>query len=91
MEQENTIFTLKKSYPCHPKYIGQIRQEFQKIAEKYQIPMGHLFKLELVIDEACMNAIDHGSALDKEKEFDFEIELTNKKITILVKDYGGTI
>ena len=89
MSNEKIMFTFEKSYPCHPKYIQEIRNEFQKIAEKYKIPMAHLFKLELVIDEACMNAIDHGSALNKEQDFDFSIEVSEKKITILVRDYGG--
>ena len=83
------INEVKNSFPCHPRFMGTIRDALQKFADSNDIPMGDRFKLELALDEACMNAIDHGSALNQTMEFDLTLKAYSEKIVILVKDYGG--
>lgn len=83
------ISEIKESFPCHPKHLVNIRKILQDFNEKNNIPVGDRFKLELAVDEACMNAIDHGSALNQTMEFDFWLKLYTDKIVILIKDYGG--
>jgi serine/threonine-protein kinase RsbW len=48
-----------------------------------------LFQLELVMDEACTNAVDHGSTCNKSLEVIITCVISADKLVILVKDFGG--
>lgn len=75
--------------PCHPKYLRLIREYTNKIAKKCKFQAKDIFQLELVMDEACMNAIDHGSSIKMNKTFEISFIIENVRLLILIKDFGG--
>jgi serine/threonine-protein kinase RsbW len=82
-----TKYTLKM--PCHPKYLRIIRNFTSEIAQKCPFTAKDIFQLELVMDEACMNAIDHGSSIKMDRTFEVSFIIENERLLVLIKDFGG--
>lgn len=75
--------------PCQPAYLRSVREVTNQICDHLHLEMKDRFQLELVIDEACMNAIDHGSAIRPDMNFQVSYILEKGRLIILIKDFGG--
>ncbi len=76
-------------FPCHPRHLDEVRSFVAGVWEKLDIPMALRFQLDLVLDEACMNAIDHGSRFSEEMTFSLGIGRRGDDLILLIKDRGG--
>jgi len=83
------LFEKKLVLSCHPRVLAQVKQEFGRIADRFNIPLKARFKLELAIDEACINAIDHGSLINSDMNFEIAFKVYEDRLFIKVKDFGG--
>ncbi|MDP7421984.1 MAG: ATP-binding protein [bacterium] len=77
------------SLPCHPRHLKKAREFVSNILGDIEVSNKERFAIELSLDEASMNAIDHGSAINAEMHFDIRCGLRNGKLILLIKDYGG--
>jgi len=79
----------KISIPCSIKSIPEAKKFVMGIAEEANIPMEMGFKLELSLDEAVMNAIDHGSALKDDQVVEIACLANTNRFIVMITDYGG--
>lgn len=84
MEEVRTI-----TIPCSVKSIPEAKHFVLGIVEERNIPMELSFKLELSLDEAVMNAIDHGSALKEDNVVEISCLANEKRFIVMIKDFGG--
>jgi anti-sigma regulatory factor (Ser/Thr protein kinase) len=83
------------SFPCNLKYVRESKNaliEFlDEITQKHNISFDETLKfyLMLVVDEATVNAIDHGSACKTKFNFNLKFVYENSKILIFITDFGG--
>ncbi|PKK91246.1 MAG: hypothetical protein CVV64_05605 [Candidatus Wallbacteria bacterium HGW-Wallbacteria-1] len=87
VEENHSVFSL--TLPCHPRSLREVRRLTQEIGQKTALDMKDMFQLELVMDEACMNAVDHGSSINPEMKFQVCFRIEKTRIVILVRDFGG--
>ena len=76
-------------FPCHPRYMDEIRQFAARVWDDLGVPQQMRFQLDLVLDEACMNAIDHGSRFSEKMTFSLGITRIEDDLIFLIKDQGG--
>lgn len=74
---------------CNPLTIRKAREQVHKLAAELEFPSRDIFHLELVVDEACVNAIEHGSSSSCSMEIELQFYKTEENLIILVKDFGG--
>src|SRR5438105_2678164 len=79
----------KITIPCTIKSIPEAKKFVMGIAEEASVPMEMSFKLELSLDEAVMNAIDHGSALKDDQVVEIACLANEKRFIVMITDYGG--
>lgn len=79
----------KITIPCAIKSIPQAKKFVMALAEGANIPMEMGFKLELSLDEAVMNAIDHGSALKDDQIVEIACLANEKRFIVMITDFGG--
>lgn len=77
------------SLPCHPRFLKKAREFVSTVLSDIDISNKERFAIELSLDEAAMNAIDHGSAINASMDFEIRCGLRNGKLILLIKDYGG--
>jgi serine/threonine-protein kinase RsbW len=77
------------SIPCNVKKVREIRSILMEFIEEDKFDEEVVFNLQLVMDEAVINAIDHGSANNQKMNVDIYMKLENDMLSIIVKDYGG--
>jgi serine/threonine-protein kinase RsbW len=74
---------------CNPQNIREVRRQVRELADKLNYPSSDRFHLELAVDEACVNAIEHGSSSSCSMIFELEFYKNEHNLIILVKDFGG--
>ncbi|OGH95864.1 MAG: hypothetical protein A2X42_02925 [Candidatus Margulisbacteria bacterium GWF2_38_17] len=77
------------SVPCSVKQVRVVKECLRELLEGQNVDEEELFNLQLVIDEAVINAIDHGSANNMQMNVDINFVLEDAYLTITVKDFGG--
>src|SRR5512133_3025574 len=82
---------VKKNFviPCSLKQVRVIKSEMMNILDPGHFDEEQLFNLQLVMDEAVINAIDHGSANNTNMKVEISISLSGDYLEITVKDFGG--
>jgi serine/threonine-protein kinase RsbW len=80
---------LELELDCNPVNIRAVREQVHKLAIELGYPPKDIFHIELVVDEACVNAIEHGSSASCTMRFIIGFYRTEDKLIIMVKDYGG--
>lgn len=76
-------------FPCELAHLNEMRSFIVDFCSSYNIPQNYLFELQLAIDEACINAIDHGSACKKDMEILIRCTIEGSRLIIIIKDFGG--
>jgi serine/threonine-protein kinase RsbW len=83
---------MKKKYhlriPSQTENLEIIREFVTKIARKVGFKDEETGKIELAVDEACTNVIEHAYAKDDRKLIDIEVQIDKDKFTITITDQG---
>lgn len=81
-----------KSYllkiPSQTDNLELIRNFINGVAKKVGFDSEESNKIELAVDEACTNVIEHAYQHDESKDIDIAIKIDYHKITIVVTDRG---
>jgi serine/threonine-protein kinase RsbW len=81
-----------KSYllkiPSQTDNLELIRNFINGVAKKVGFDSEESNKIELAVDEACTNVIEHAYQHDETKDIDIAIKIDYHKITIIVTDQG---
>ena len=59
------------------------------MARIHQVPYEKLNKLKIAVNEACINAMDHGNDYDPTKNVEITFEYTDESLSVSVKDSGS--
>ena len=76
------------SVPSSPENLAMIRQFVVRIGERAGLPETEVDKLELAVDEACANVIEHAYGNDWTEEIAIRAVLDSEAVTISVVDTG---
>ncbi len=88
----NTIeepIKLHITIPCEMAKVKDVRDQIGDLFVQIGYETKDKINLDLVINEAVANAVDHGSYQNKNAIVDITIELKKSHFTMIVKDYGG--
>jgi serine/threonine-protein kinase RsbW len=81
-----------KSYllkiPSQTDNLELIRNFINGVAKKVGFDSEESNKIELAVDEACTNVIEHAYQHDETKDIDIAIKIDYHKITVIVTDKG---
>ncbi|NUO79526.1 ATP-binding protein [candidate division KSB1 bacterium] len=82
----------KKKYhlriPSQTENLEIIREFVTGIARKVGFPEDDASKIEIAVDEACTNVIEHAYNKDERKLIDIVIQIDPQKFTITITDQG---
>lgn len=76
-------------FPADRKALAQIETHFQEVFGEADLREEDRFDLTICLNEACINAIDHGSAYRREMPVQIEYRISSKDAVFLVRDFGG--
>lgn len=76
------------SVPSSPENLAMIREFVVRVGEKAGLPSKEVDKLELAVDEACANVIEHAYGDDRAREISVRAVLDADRVTISVEDTG---
>lgn len=71
-----------------PKYFALVRKNTEEIATHMGFDEEDVFDLALVVDEAYVNAIEHGAEGKTEAKVDIVFSIYEDKLEISIKDGG---
>ena len=75
--------------PCELKHTRTCRQFVTELIHELGLSEEEIFKIQLAVGEASSNAIDHGAVCDEKKEVEISCTVSEKKLIISVRDWGG--
>ena len=82
----------KKKYhlriPSQTDNLEIIREFVTQIARKVGFREDETSKIELAVDEACTNVIEHAYSKDERKLIDIAIQIDPQKFTVIITDQG---
>lgn len=70
------------------RYLDLVRKNTEEIARHMGFDEEQIFDLALVVDEAYVNAIEHGAEGKKEAKIDIKFFIFDEKLEISIKDSG---
>ena len=79
-------YTLK--IPGRTNNLERIRTFVAGVARKSGFSEEDVNKIELAVDEACSNVIEHAYAHDEGKDIDIAVRIDFQKLTVIVTDHG---
>ncbi len=80
-------FSLK--VPSSTKNLSMIREFINQVSEQAGLDTGDRGKLELAVDEACCNVIEHAYGHDVQKEVTVRAQIDQDAVRISVIDTGA--
>jgi serine/threonine-protein kinase RsbW len=80
--------TFKLHVPSSTENLAMIRDFVGKIGERAGMSPGDLLKLELAVDEACANVIEHAYGSDDTCEVTVKATLDSEQVEITIEDTG---
>jgi serine/threonine-protein kinase RsbW len=86
MEKTIKSYTLK--IPSQTDNLELIRNFVAGIAQKVGFNEEESNKIELAVDEACTNVIEHAYQHDESRDIDIAIKIDYNKLTVVVTDRG---
>lgn len=82
----------KKKYqlriPSQTDNLELIREFVSRVARKVGFKDDAISKIELAVDEACANVIEHAYQKNEKKNIDVVIQIDYQKFTIIITDHG---
>ena len=70
------------------RYFDSVRKKTEEIARKMGFDDEQIFDLALVVDEAYVNAIEHGAEGKTETELEIKFLIYDNKLEVSIKDCG---
>lgn len=70
------------------RYLDSVRKKTEEIAKQMGFDDDQIFDLALVVDEAYVNAIEHGAEGKTETELEIKFLVFDDKLEISIKDSG---
>lgn len=70
------------------RYLDSVRKKAEEIAEQMGFDEDQIFDLALVVDEAYVNAIEHGAEGKTETKLEIKFLVFDDKLEISIKDSG---
>jgi serine/threonine-protein kinase RsbW len=86
MAKQTKEFCLK--IPSKTDSLETIRNFVSGIARKTGLPEEDVNKIELAVDEACSNVIEHAYQKDENRDIDITVRIDNQKLTVIIADQG---
>ena len=86
-ERKNGQECIEFKVPSCLFYIGSIRAFIRQLAEQLGFRPTRIKDIELIIDEICSNAIEHGSE-NSVSGIDLTLTLDGSQLEILIQDKG---
>lgn len=86
MVQKSKNYKLK--IPSRTDNLEIIREFVSGVAEKVGFEKEDVNKIELAVDEACTNVIEHAYHHDESRDIDVAIKIDYQKFTVVVTDRG---
>jgi len=85
------MIEIEKVYeiPCSIKKVSPIREDIEKLVTSLNISEFDAYNIQLVLDEALTNAIDHGASNIKKQKIIVKFSIKNDLMTLYIKDPGG--
>jgi len=80
----------KLKIPSQTNNLELIRNFVGEVAKKVGFEDKEIDKIELAVDEACTNVIQHAYKRQDGKDIDVAVKLDYQKLTIVVTDMGET-
>lgn len=80
---------IEMKIPCNLKKVREVKSSLMDMLEDGDYDDEQLFNLQLVMDEAVINAIDHGSANNTNMNVEISMGLADDYLKVTVKDFGG--
>jgi serine/threonine-protein kinase RsbW len=80
--------TFQLHVPSSTENLAMIRDFVGKIGERAGMSPGDLVKLELAVDEACANVIEHAYGSDDTREVTVKATLDSEQVQIKIMDTG---
>lgn len=74
--------------PRTTQYLGMVRKVVAMAAERVGFPTAEVDLIELAVDEACSNAVIHGSDQGCPANMKLEVDITLAKFMIILRDGG---
>jgi len=84
--KKNVDYKLK--IPSQTDNLELIRNFVTGVANKVGFGNDDVSKIELAVDEACTNVIEHAYKDNHEKDIDIAVKLDYQKLTIIITDKG---
>ena len=88
--QETGEEILKLTVPSCLKYIRPIQMFIGQLAQQLGFCRTRIYDIELIIDEVCSNAIEHGSET-RDSGIDVVLVFDSNKLEIHVRDKGKSV
>jgi serine/threonine-protein kinase RsbW len=86
MKAETKNYSLK--IPGKTDSLEAVRNFVSGVARKAGFPEEDVNKIELAVDEACSNVIEHAYLKDEKKDIDIRIRTDDRKLTVIIADRG---
>lgn len=80
--------TFQLHVPSSTENLAMIRDFVGKIGERAGMSPGDMVKLELAVDEACANVIEHAYGSDDTHEVTVKATLDSEQVEIMIEDTG---
>ncbi len=77
-----------ETYPGNYTSLAQISQFVIQAAEDAGLNEHEIYQVELAVDEACCNIIDHAYGGENRGEMQCSVEVGQGKLTVILKDRG---
>ena len=74
--------------PSQTDNLDLIRDFVAGIARKVGFDNQEINKIELAVDEACTNVIEHAYQYDESQDIDIAVKIDYQKLTVIVTDRG---
>jgi serine/threonine-protein kinase RsbW len=81
---------VKVELPSQTDYISLVRQFVGGIAKKAGFNDIEIEKIELALDEACSNVLQHAYKFESDNRYAIEITVNNTKLDIIITDQGDS-
>ena len=78
----------EKEIPSNPDLLPELEEFIIELARKSNLRDDKLNSLALSFSEAASNSMVHGNKLDKNKKVKITVHVTEKKMTVTIRDEG---
>lgn len=83
-----TTLLSSRSFPAYYRNLASIADYALKFARDFGINPKALYAIELALDEACANVIDHGYEGEGKGSIDIELSTEDSEFIIKIEDTG---